>query len=184
MSFKLYDKGGFGNLTLLNSAGLALVECLKKLFSSNSEFYDIFIDADIYVTSVNRPEGDHATGHAIDITCSKYPYVPLLYAFLQSAYPKNTIFLSSYNRHIHFTDIMKGRHGVEVMKKKDGVYLPTNYKSVNWNGSVSILPETQYGYWILYWYGYATDEKYSWSEPTHAKMLKMLEIIANYFGTS
>lgn len=103
MSIKIYDKGAWGNAVGVNKATLVLIDCVKYLLKENEDFYRYFKDADIYVTSGTRPEGHHANGQAVDITCSKWVYLPFLYAYLQSVFPKYCIFISSYNHHIHLT---------------------------------------------------------------------------------
>ena len=150
--FFIFQTPNFKNGSRLNDAGHGLYTLLSDIFNDakkKSYFYENVTD--IIVTSQDRIKrnANHSGGKAIDITV--YPLYMNVWLFNELRAYANTVYLSSFNRHIHFDLREEGLEGVEVLKKNGGIFLPE--KSIDAaDYEIAIIPIAPIVNNILIWY--------------------------------
>lgn len=116
--FFVYQNKDVKNFNLLNDAGLVLMGVLRDMFRNPKTAEKFYNNVDsIIVTSQDRStrNNNHSNGNAIDITV--YPAGMHLWLFNELRAYKYTVYISGFNRHIHFDLREEGRSGVEVLRK-------------------------------------------------------------------
>lgn len=107
---------------------------IQKLKSLDKNFEDWFLNEieSIYVTSMYRPHSGssyHNSPHnAVDIVIYPWYLNLYLYIVIRKYFPKQNIFISSYNHHLHFDNRKKEYSGIEILKQKSTgkILLPKN----------------------------------------------------------
>lgn len=115
--FFIFQGKYFKNWNMLNDAGYALLLVIRDICSDPVKAAKWYNNIDsIVVTSQDRTErnDNHSNGQAIDITV--YPLGMNLWVFKELREYKYTVYVSSFNRHIHFDLREAGLSGVEVLR--------------------------------------------------------------------
>ncbi len=123
--FFIFQNKTFKNWSRLNDAGLMLLKVLTDMFQDEVKKADFYNNvSDIVVTSQDRTKrnSNHRNGQAIDITV--YPLGLNLWLFKELREYKQTVYVSSFNRHIHFDLREEGLSGVEVLTQNGRDFFP------------------------------------------------------------
>lgn len=151
--FCIFKNQTFQNWTRLNDAGLLLLQILTDILKDESKKADFYLNVkEIYVTSQDRTKrnSNHNNGNAIDLTL--YPLGMNLWLFKELRHYKYTVYVSSFNRHIHFDRRAEGLSGVEVLHKNNKDYYPKMSLADPLDYSIRIeAPERMQNY-LYKWY--------------------------------
>jgi hypothetical protein len=150
--FFMFKNKTFMNGQRLNDAGHGFYNLLADILS-DSENKSFFYNnvTEIVVTSQDRTKrnSNHSGGKAIDLTV--YPLALNVWLFNELREYANTVYLSSFNRHIHFDLREEGLEGIEVLRKNGQNFFPTASIDAA-DFEIAIIPITPIINNVLIWY--------------------------------
>lgn len=129
---KIFEKDkyiGPANYSGLVEQSLFVIAQIKLFYKNNSTLAKLFLaeNTEIHITSQDRGIEPHTNGKAVDITC--YPFYMNIYlATILASMPTCTVYISTYNFHIHSDNRKSGSvfPKCEVLyrngKRYDGLY--------------------------------------------------------------